>query len=240
MKENRDRKRIWLYAGLVLLVILGLAGVWRFTPLQHYADQENLSRLITFVRGQWWTLPAIIPAYLAANSLLFPNMVLNGAIILTLGGFFGWTCAIAGSLTSASLFFFLGRRFGAEKLGFLKGKRFGKVQNFLRKGGVGAVIGVRMLPVAPYAVVNIAAGSIDLRFRDYLIGTFIAHLPGTLTLAIFGEQLKNVITDPSTENITILLAVVILGIAVIWGLKQYGRKHIGKTETKGTREESGK
>jgi len=230
---------MWLFAGVILLAISGLAGIWHF-PLQHYADQENLSRLITFVRGQWWTPLAIIPTYLVANSLLFPNMVLNSAIILTLGGFFGWACAIAGSLTAASLFFFFGRRFGAGRLDFMKGKRFEKVQKFLRKGGIGAVVGVRMIPIAPYAVVNTAAGSIDLRFRDYLIGTFIAHLPGTLTLAIFGEQLENVIADPSAGNITILLAVVLLGIALIWGVKRYARKHIENAETEVTRDDIGK
>lgn len=217
---------MWLFTGIILLVIMGLAGIWRFTSLQYYADMENLRRLLTFIRGQWWILLTVIPAYLVANSLLFPNMVLNGAIILALGGFFGWICAITGSITAASLYFFLGRRLGTGKLGFTKGKRFKKVQNLLRKGGIGAVVGVRMLPIAPYAVVNTAAGSINLRFRDFLIGTFIAHLPGTLTLAIFGEQLENVITDPSAENIAILLAVVILGIALIWGVKLYARKHI--------------
>jgi uncharacterized membrane protein YdjX (TVP38/TMEM64 family) len=240
LKKIKDRKRMWLFTGIILLVILGLAGIWSLTPLQHYADQDNLGRLITFVRGQWWTPLAVIPAYLVANSLLFPNMALNGAIILTLGGFFGWACAISGSLTAASLFFFLGRRVGSGKLGFLKGKRFEKVRKFLRKGGIGAVVGVRMIPIAPYAVVNIAAGSIDLRFRDFLIGTFIAHLPGTLTLAIFGEQLENAITDPSTENITILLAVVMLGIALIWGVKRYARKQIDKAETEETGDDIGK
>ncbi len=225
-KKIKDRKRKWLFAGGILLVVLGLAGMWRFTPLRHYADQESLSRLIAFIRDQWWTFLAVIPAYLVANSLLFPNMVLNGAIILTLGGFSGWVCAIAGSLTAASFFFFLGRRLGNGKLGFMKGKRFGKARKFLRKGGISAVIGVRMIPIAPYAVVNIAAGSIDLRFRDYLIGTFIAHLPGTVILAIFGERLETAITDPSGKNIAILLAVTMLGIALIWGVKRYALKRI--------------
>jgi phospholipase D1/2 len=233
-KKIKDRKQMWLSAAGILVVILGLAGIWRFTPLQHYTDQENLSRLITFVRGQWWTLLTVIPAYLVANSLLFPNMVLNCAVILTLGGFFGWACAITGSITAASLFFYLGRRFGTAKLDFMKGNRFEKVRKFLRKGGIGAVVSVRMIPIAPYAIVNTAAGSINLRFRDFLIGTFIAHLPGTLTLAIFGEQLENMITDPSAENIMVLLAVVMLGIVLIWGVKQYARKHIENAETGGT------
>ena len=235
-----DRKRRWLFAGAILLVVLGLAGMWRFSPLRHYADPENLGSLITLVRGRWWTPLAVIPVYLVANSLLFPNMVLNVAIILTLGSFFGWACAITGSLTAASLFFFLGRRFGTGKLDFMKSKRFEKVRQLLRKGGIGAVLGVRMIPIAPYAVVNTAAGSIDLRFRDYLVGTFIAHLPGTLTLAIFGEQLETVITDPSAKNVTILLTVVMLGIALIWGVRRYARKHIDTTETEGTGDDIGK
>ncbi|MFP4347354.1 MAG: TVP38/TMEM64 family protein [Thermodesulfobacteriota bacterium] len=210
---------------VMVLIVATLASMWRFTPLQQYTDPETLKSLISMVRAQWWTPLAVIPAYLAANSLMFPNMVLNGAVILTLGGLLGWACAVGGSLTAASVFFFLGYRFGTGKLDFIRGERFEKVRQFLRKGGIGAVVAVRMLPMAPYAVVNTAAGTIDLRFRDFIIGTFIAHLPGTLTLAVFGEQLETAIMDPSAKNITILATVLLLGIGVVWIVKRYARKH---------------
>jgi len=221
----RQRNPVWIPIAAGFLIVAVLAGMWRFTPLRQYTDPETLRTLISMVRTQWWTPLAVIPAYLAANSLMFPNMVLNGAIILTLGGMLGWACAVGGSLTAASAFFFLGNRFGAGKLDFLRGERFEKVRRFLRNGGIGAVVAVRMVPIAPYAVVNTAAGTIDLRFRDYFIGTFIAHLPGTLTLAVFGEQLETVIMDPSAKNIMILATVLLLGIGLVWIVKRYAGKH---------------
>ena len=221
----KQRNPVWIPLAGAFLLVVALAGMWRFTPLRQYTDPETLRALISMVRAQWWTPLAVIPAYLIASSLMFPNMVLNGAIILTLGGMLGWACAVGGSLTAASAFFFLGNRFGAGKLDFIRGERFERVRQFLRKGGIGAVVAVRMVPIAPYAVVNTAAGTIDLRFRDYFIGTFIAHLPGTLTLAVFGEQLETVIMDPSAKNITILTAVLLLGIGLVWVVKRYARKH---------------
>ena len=221
----KQRNPILIPMAVIVLVIAALAGMWRFTPLRQYTDPETLREMISMVRAQWWTPLAVIPAYLVAGSLMFPNMVLNGAVILTLGGILGWVCAVGGSLTAASAFFFLGKRFGEGKLDFIRGERFEKVRKFLRKGGIGAVVAVRMVPIAPYAVVNIAAGTIDLRFRDYFVGTFIAHLPGTLTLAVFGEQLETAIMDPSAKNISILATVLLLGVGLVWIVKRYARKH---------------
>lgn len=215
---------LWLLVGAIFLFIAALASVWHFTPLRQYVDMDRLRGLIELIRGNWWTPLAVLPVYLVGNSLLFPNMVLNSAIILTLGGTLGWVCAMGGSLTAAASFFFLGKRLDADKLDFLRGKRFEKAREFLRKGGIGTVLAVRMMPIAPYSIVNIAAGTIDLRFRDFFIGTFIAHLPGTLTLAIFGEQLETAIRDPSSKNMTILALVALLGFGLFWTLRRYVRR----------------
>jgi phospholipase D1/2 len=218
MKKKRHYK-ILLVA--IILLVIALVGIWRFTPLKAYTDPETIREALSELRVRWWTPAVIPPVYILAHSIMFPNMVLNAAVILTLGGFIGWTSAVAGSLASASFYFFIGRRFGAERLKELKSERLRKVQRILRKGGVFAVLSVKMVPTAPYPVVNTAAGAIRIRFRDFFIGTFLAHLPGTVTLALFGEQLENVVRMPTAQNMLMLAVIAAAGASVIFLLRRY-------------------
>lgn len=223
----------WLLPVALVLVVLALIAIWRFTPLKAYTDPDFLSERITHLRDLWWTPLALIPVYILAHAIMFPNLVLNTAVILTFGGFFGWACAIVSSLMSATVFFFIGYRFGAKRLQRFHSQRLEKVQRFLQKGGIGAVVTVRLVPTAPYPIVNTAAGAIHLRYRDFIIGTFIAHLPGTVTLAVFGEQLGNVIRKPTPENIAVLAGILVAGLVIIKLVSRHARRRFEEEQDDG-------
>lgn len=214
----------------IFLIALLLSAAWRFTPLQLYADPEFLRQVSSELRGKWWTLPILMITYILAHSILFPNTVLNTAIILTFGGLTGWTYAMSGSLVSAAVFFCLGYHFGEEKLQSIQSERFKKIRRLLLKGGLGAVIAVRLVPIAPYPVVNLSAGAIQIKFWHFIVGTFIAHLPGTLTMTFFGEQLQDVIREPGVKNVATLVAIVFFGAIIIWLFKKYALKQLNNNK----------
>lgn len=226
--KNRKKARRWLLGIASVLFVLFLAGIWRHSPLHEYAKPEVLSKLFEDVRVHWWTPLLIIPSYILAHFILFPNMALNASIILAFGGVFGWLFAILGSLSSASFFFFLGRRFGAEQLEHWIGDRISRIRRLLRRGGVGAVISVRLVPIAPYPIVNTAAGAIHIRYRDFFFGTFLGHLPGTMTLTFFGEQLAAYISNPNIRNLLILAVILAIGGLLIWLFRWYARRRLEK------------
>jgi phospholipase D1/2 len=67
---------------------------------------------------------------------------------------------------------------------------------------------VRFLPVAPFAVINLAFGAIGVRHRDYIISTALASIPGVLGVALIGDRLSEVFTSPTPQSVAILVAVV--------------------------------
>lgn len=217
-----------------LLVLIGavvmsavLAALWKFTPLHNYVNSDHLQELSrSHLVNQWWTILLIVPVYIVGSLLMFPNLALNIAVILSIGGLLGWLYAICGSLSAATVFFFLGHFLGVEKLNALKYGGIDKIKMFLSKGGIAAVVAVRVFPSAHYAVVNSVAGAFNISYRDFIIGTFIAHLPGTLSLALLGEQLKSVFAEPSPLNISILILILCAGGLLIWLLRSRVRKHI--------------
>jgi uncharacterized membrane protein YdjX (TVP38/TMEM64 family) len=79
---------------------------------------------------------------------------------------------------------------------------------------------LRLLPVAPFTVVNLVAGSSGIRFRDFLLGSAIGMLPGIALLAMFGDWLGDWLRRPDGANLAVLvgatLAVITLAILLGW------------------------
>lgn len=203
--------------GAVLIV----AALWRFTPLSEIAGPEKLQALIEARwTHQWWTVLLVIAVYLIANLLMFPNSILNIAVILGMGGIMGWLYAIGGSLSAATVFFFVGHFWGVERLKTLNYAGLPTIRRFMAKGGIAAVVAVHSVPSAPYAVVNSVIGTFNIRYRDFVVGTFLGHLPGTLCLAIFGTQLKTLLKDPSPRNLGLVLLMACVAAALIVVLRR--------------------
>jgi len=229
IKSNGGKRFTQLPIFIVpIIAVLIVAALWRFTPLHEIGNPEKLQALIRALwTNQWWTVFLVIVVYLIANLLMFPNSILNIAVILGVGGFFGWLYAICGSLSAATVFFFAGYFWGAKRLNASKYKGIPKIRRFLAKGGVAAVVAVHAVPSAPYGVVNSIIGTFNISYRDFIVGTSIGHLPGTLCLALFGKQLKNLLDDPSPQNIAILLIIVCAAVALICVLRRRLKTHIG-------------
>ena len=53
---------------------------------------------------------------------------------------------------------------------------------------------LRLAPIFPFFVINIAPAFFNVRLRDYVAATFIGILPGTFAYAYLGEGVDSVLT----------------------------------------------
>ncbi len=97
----------------------------------------------------------------------------------------------------------------------------------MRRRGVLAMTAVRLVPIAPFAVVNMVAGAIHLRLRDFMIGSALGILPGTLVATVFGDQLVTGLRDPRSINLWLVAALV---LALIAGTRLVRRWLFGKVQ----------
>lgn len=73
---------------------------------------------------------------------------------------------------------------------------------------------VRLIPVAPFTVVNLVAGASHIRFRDFLLGTIFGMVPGVIAITVFSDRLAAAIYRPSPINIALLVGSAgIIGVA---------------------------
>jgi len=71
------------------------------------------------------------------------------------------------------------------------------------------VILIRIIPVAPFTIVNLVAGASHIRFRDFALGTVLGEVPGLLVLALFVDQVSETVRHPSMMSVSLLVGVVL-------------------------------
>ncbi len=207
----------WLPRALLavagLLLFAGLVVLWRYTPLAEIADPRVLQGWLGRFDGL--ALGGIVVAgFLAGGLVAFPVTVMIAATALALGSWQGLLYAGLGSVASALSTYLVGRLIGAQPLRDLLGPRINRIGRSLGRQGIVTVVAVRLLPVAPFTLVNLVAGAIRLPFADFAIGTAIGLAPGLVTMSILGGQVVDVFRDPSIGDIGIMLAVLLGGFGL--------------------------
>ncbi len=216
------RPRLVLLA-IVLVLVLALAGAWSWTPMRHWLDLDwVVSQLRHF--GQAFGPVAATLAFALALTLAVPLTFLTLVALVAFGPWAGCACAMGGALLGAGASYGVGAYLGHAVLVRLAGPRINLLSQSLARRGLTAVILVRLVPVAPFAVVNMVAGASHIRLRDLVLGTAIGITPGTLAMMLFMDQITAALRAPSTGTVVLLGVTVLLLVAGAWALRCWLRK----------------
>ena len=52
------------------------------------------------------------------------------------------------------------------------------------------MVGMRLVPVGNFSLINIAAGAMGIPFRAYMLGNLLGLLPGLLLLTFFADRVR--------------------------------------------------
>ncbi len=134
----------------------------------------------------WWGAAVFVVGYGLVTLTPIPKNVVSIAAGLTWGLGVGVLLVYVGALIGAGLAFIIGRALGREAVERFTGARVARVDEVLRRRGLVALIGVRLVPVLPFTVINYTAALTGVRRRDYAIGTMVGILPGTIAYVAVG------------------------------------------------------
>jgi len=140
--------------------------------------------------------------------------LLIAATAAAFGPWEGFLYAASGALLSALVTYGIGAGVGRQALQDVLGPRLNRIRHRIAKRGVLAIATVRLLPVAPFTLVNLAAGASRIPLQDYAIGTVIGMAPGLVLMSALGHQILAIILEPTPLNVTLFL----LGVAAWVGL----------------------
>jgi len=191
-------------------------------------DRENkekvYGKIYIGVQKSPWSL-LLVPAVYLVGTLVF--VPLNLIIIATATVFGPWLSifyALTGRLLGAVAGYGVGGVLGRGRVEKLMPQKFGRAIKKISRKGLVPILMVRIFPVAPNTFINFTAGAIRIRFRDYILGTFMGILPGGISLILFQRGLVRFISNPGLKEGALVAGLLAL-IALIYLVVQrrYGQ-----------------
>lgn len=178
---------------LVAVIYLGLfaavALLWRSPTMSHWLDPVVLSALGRDLLSSPLGPLAVLGGYVLAVLLAMPILLMISVGTLVFGPWLGMVYSLAGMLSGAIFTYAIGRLSGAYLLDRFGDPQIQELARRLKDRSLLAIVFLRAFPVAPFLVINVTAGALRVRFRDYVLGTLLGVLPGTIMLSMFMDRL---------------------------------------------------
>jgi uncharacterized membrane protein YdjX (TVP38/TMEM64 family) len=205
---------------VVIIAVLGAAAAWKWTPLADYLDPRVLIGHVRALQDLPLTPLWVLLAYVVGSLCVVPITLLVIVTGLAFAPAHAIAYALGGILLAAAVTFMIGAWLGRDAVRRFAGPRINTVSRQFAKGGILAVALIRLIPVAPFTVVNVVAGATHIRLRDFLLGTLLGEGPGTVLMIIFVHQLVGAIENPTLGAFSAALAVLIVLVWVGIALKK--------------------
>ncbi|GAA2517343.1 TVP38/TMEM64 family protein [Pilimelia columellifera] len=157
--------------------------------------------------------PAAPVAVIVAGALLVAVMMPRTAVSFACGALFGAAAgfgyAIVAAIVAATVTYLLGRWAGRGFIAARSGGRMDRIDSWIARRGVLAVVVTRLLPLAPYGLIGYAYGASTVRARHYFIGTLLGAAPSAFSYATIGAA---VVSPGSMSPVTFI--PVAIGMSV--------------------------
>ncbi|GJG97894.1 VTT domain-containing protein [Cupriavidus pauculus] len=203
-----------------VLLVAGVAFAWRYTPLREWADFRHLLALVQRVDDMPLAPLAMIGAFVAGGLALFPVTVMIVLTVVVFGPLYGGAIALAGTVMSTAATYTVGRMLGRNAVQRFGGRRLNRLSQQVSQHGVLAMVVLRLVPVAPFTLVNLVVGASRIRLRDCLLGTAIGMSPGIIVSASLVDRIAAVARDPQPATVALLALVLLVPAALWWALRR--------------------
>ena len=208
-----------LFGGVGLVFLFGAQALG-------FGGEATVERWLGAASGPW-ALPVAVAAFGVLAFLGVPQFMLIAACVVAFGPWAGFAYSWVGTMASSLVGFYLGRLAGARTLSSLSGDGVKAFMALVGRNGFAASFIVRLVPSAPFIVVNMAAGVTPMRALDFAAGTGLGIIPKIALTAFAGNSVARVMKGQGgAGHILTLVAVVALWLGIGW----YARKWLKARE----------
>ncbi|MEO5861362.1 MAG: TVP38/TMEM64 family protein [Burkholderiales bacterium] len=209
-------------ATLIKLLILALfiGGIVIFFALggQKYLNlealKENRDALIQYADQHY--VSAIVIGFLIytlSTALSLPGgLILSLAVGLVFGRWAGTVVIVLAATLGATLVFLAARYLFADLARNRMGGLAQKINEGFTKDAFNYLLFLRLVPLFPFWLVNLAPAFTNVSFKTYVIATAIGILPGSFVFANLGQSLGRISSTKDLLTPPIIGAFVLLGV----------------------------
>jgi len=186
--------RVIPVAVVVVALVVILASGWH-RNLSFETLARNRAAIDGFVAAHFSTAVAAFVALEAA----VVGLSIPGAVMLSVaaGILFGWWVAalavVAGATAGATLIFLVARAACGQSAARRAGPRLSRIASGLKADAFSYLLFLRLMPVFPFWLVNLASAVLGVELRTFVIATAIGIIPGTIAFTLVGAGLDSVL-----------------------------------------------
>ncbi len=205
-------RRLLLLVGLVALAFAlwasGLGSLLSWSSLA-----RNHQVLAAWVQAHpILSAAGFVAAYAASTLLSLPV----GALWTMSGGLLfgaapGAGLAVLGATTGATLLFLIARSTLGEAMATRGGARMQSLRVRLRQDGFQYLLAIRLVPLFPFWLINLAAALCGMRLDSYIAATALGILPATAVYAWTGAGIGDVLAAGGRPDLGVIFSLPVLG-----------------------------
>src|SRR5690606_13164165 len=223
---NMDAKA-WRALAVSFVLFGGVGVVFLFgAHVLGFDGEATVERWLGLASDGPWALPVAVAAFAILAFVGVPQFVLIAAAVVAFGAWQGFAYSWIGTMASSVVGFGLGRVAGARTLEAFSGESVRRFMDLVGRNGFLASMIVRLVPSAPFIVVNMAAGVTPMRLRDFVAGTGLGIVPKIALTTFAGASLVRALRGQGGEHLVLLAGIALLWVAIGW----YARKWLKARE----------
>src|SRR5689334_10033838 len=204
-----------LFGGVGLVFVFG-------APLLGLNEAVTVQQWLHAASGPW-ALPVAVLAFAALAFAGVPQIMLIAAAVVAFGPTLGFAYSWIGTMVSALVGFYLGRAAGAQALERFSGEGVQRFMRLIARNGFLASLIVRLVPSAPFIVVNMAAGVTPMRAMDFTLGTALGIVPKIVLTAFAGGSIVRLMKGDAGRAALWLALIVAAWIGLGWLARRWLR-----------------
>lgn len=198
----------WLPLAALAALSFGIlaSGGTRFLDLDRLSEARvGLQALIAEDRVRAIALASLV--YVGSVVVSLPaTLVLTVLAGLLFGPVTGALIAIGSSTTGAAILFSVGRFAAGDLIRRKAGPRVWRFAEGFRRDGFGYILILRLLPIFPYWITNLAPAAFGVRLRTFALATLLGLTPGAFIYAGLGAGLEDLLSARDTAKAACLAA----------------------------------
>jgi uncharacterized membrane protein YdjX (TVP38/TMEM64 family) len=208
-----NRKKV-----LILLLAAIFIGLFFWFDLGRFLTLESLKQhrdyLVNLYRDHRIATVAIFLAiYIMQTALALPGAaILSLAAGAVFGVVMGTVYANIGATIGATLSFLVARYLFHDTIHGKFGPRLEKINKELDNAGFNYLLFLRLVPLFPFFLINLAAGLTKIPLRTFFFGTMIGIIPGGFVFCNAGASLATINSVGEIISPRVLGSFALLGL----------------------------
>ncbi len=202
----------------IISVAAVLIALFFYFDLERYLTLESLKAnrdalAVFYLENRLTTVACFIAIYIVQTALSLP-----GATVLTLasgalfGSVMGTVYVNIGATTGAVLAFLAARYLYHDAVHNKLGTRLEKINSELEKAGFNYLLSLRLVPIFPFFLINLASGLTKIPLRAFFLATMIGIIPGSFVYCNAGASLATINSVGGIASPRVLGSFALLGL----------------------------